>query len=237
MAETKARNALMVKSILDTATELFDQRGYTETRMQDIASAMGVTRPSLYYYFNSKEEILVALLIDLISVDKVLMGVDDPALPALDRLRNLMRRIGRQVVDQPARLRIVNRHFAQAPEKFRKDFTRQRRRVRSALITTIVEAVAEGALRPVDPELATSIIFGAITGIPDWYHPSSETSAEETIETITSVLLTGIALPAEGRYDGTVPGVIRRIGEDLAYLERLTQTALPTPSVRPAPSD
>ena len=230
MAETKARNALMVKSILDTATELFDQRGYTETRMQDIASAMGVTRPSLYYYFSSKEEILVALLIDLISVEKVLMGVDDPALPALDRLRDLMRRIGRQVVDQPARLRIVNRHFAQVPEKFRKEFTRQRRRVRAALTATIRAAVTEGALRPVDPELATSIIFGAITGIGDWYHPSSATSAEETIETITSVLLIGIALPAEGRQDGTVPGVIRRMGEDLAYLERLTQTALPAPT-------
>jgi AcrR family transcriptional regulator len=147
LAETNARNALMVKSILDTATKLFDQRGYTETRMQDIASAMGVTRPSLYYYFNSEEEILVALLIDLISVDRVLMGVDDPSLPALDRLRDLMRRIGRQVVDQPARLRIVNRHFAQVPEKFRKDFTRQRRRVRSALTATIGAAVAEGVLR------------------------------------------------------------------------------------------
>jgi len=50
------------------------------------------------------------------------------------------------------------------------------------------------------------------------------------------VLLTGIALPGEGRHDGTVPGVIRRIGEDLAHLERLTQTAPPTPTT-PAPSD
>src|ERR1700691_5866058 len=101
----------MVKSILDTATEQFDQRGYTETRMQDIASVMGVTRTTLYHYFSNKEEILVALLIDLISVDTVLMGVDDPALPALDRLRDLMRRIGRQVVDQPAPLRNVQRHL------------------------------------------------------------------------------------------------------------------------------
>jgi hypothetical protein len=47
LAETKTRNALMVKSILDTATELFDQRGYTETRMQDIASAKAQKNSSL----------------------------------------------------------------------------------------------------------------------------------------------------------------------------------------------
>jgi AcrR family transcriptional regulator len=219
--ETNARSTLMAKSILETAVRLFDKRGYTETRMQDIADDMGVTRPSLYYYFKSKEEILVALLLDLASADKVLEGVDNSSVPPLARLRELMLRIGAQVVDQPARLRIVVRNFAQVPEPFRKDFTDQRHRVRQGLTQAIRAAITAGALRPVDPELTTSIIFGAITGIPDWYHPANASGARETVETITSMLLDGIAFPAAGRYDGTVPGVIRRMTEDLAYLGQL----------------
>lgn len=227
--EPNARSTLMATSIIEVATQLFDQRGYTETRMQDIADSMGVTRPSLYYYFKSKDEILAEMLLGLASADKVLEGMDDSSVPPLERLRELMLRIGAQVVDQPARLRIVNRHFAQVPEPFRQEFTAQRRRLRNGLTRTIEASIKDGAVRPIDPELTTSIIFGAITGIPDWYHPANASGARETVETITSMLLSGIAFPAEGRHDGTVPGVIRRISEDLAYLGHLYQPATPKP--------
>jgi AcrR family transcriptional regulator len=225
--EPNAHSTLMVTSIVEAATQLFDQRGYGETRMQDIADAMGVTRPSLYYYFKSKEEILAEMLLDLASADKVLDGIDDLSVPPLERLRELMLRIGAQVVDQPARLRIVNRNFGQVPEPFRKDFTAPRRRLTTGLTRTIEAAIKDGTVQPVDPELTTSIIFGAITGIPDWYHPANASGARETVETITSMLLNGIAFPAEGRHDGTVPGVIRRISEDLAYLGHLYEPATP----------
>lgn len=211
----------MAGSILDTSIKLFDENGYAETRMQDIADAIGVTRPTLYYYFKNKDEILVALLLNLLSADEVMIGADDHGRSPLERLRELMLRIGTQVVEQPARLRIINRNFAQIPEKFRKEFTKGRRRIRLGLTHLIEVAIEAGDVRPVDPELTTSIIFGAITGIADWYHPRHSNSAQETVENITSMLLTGIAVPEEGRHDGSARGVIRRINEDLAYLEQL----------------
>ncbi|MFJ2033179.1 TetR/AcrR family transcriptional regulator [Streptosporangium sp. NPDC087985] len=231
-----ARSALMSKSILDSAAEIFDERGYAETRMQDIADAMGVTRPSLYYYFKNKEEILVALLLDLVSSDKVLEGLADESVTPYERLSTLMRRIGAQVADQPARLRIINRNFAQIPETFRDDFAQQRQRVRASLTQAIRAAIAAGDVRPIDPELTTSIIFGAITGIADWYHPTSAITAEETVEAITTMLLSGITVPPEGRHDGTPRGVIQRISEDLAYLEQLTATN-DTSQTRPRPAE
>ncbi|WP_185972343.1 TetR/AcrR family transcriptional regulator [Georgenia yuyongxinii] len=214
----------MAQTILDTATRLFDERGYTQTRMQDIAEAMDVTRPSLYYYYKNKEEILAALLLDLVSADKVLEGVELSQSP-LEQLRELMLRIGFQVVEQPARLRIINRNFSQIPEDFRKDFARQRRRVINGLVERIEAAIKAGDLRPVDPELTTSIIFGAISGIADWYRPPTPGMARETVEAITSALLDGITLPVEGRHDGTAKGVIDRIREDLTYLERVCETS------------
>jgi AcrR family transcriptional regulator len=218
------RSMLMTRSILDAATLLFDDRGYAETRMQDIADSMGVTRPTLYYYFKNKEEILIALLLELISADKVLESVDDPERTAYDRLRDLLRRIGAQVVEQPARLRIVNRNYAQVPEQFQQDFSAQRRRVRAAMTRTLEEAIATGAVRPVDPKLTTSIIFGAITGIPDWYHYSDPVTAGETVEAIVTMLLDGITVPDGDRHDGTAPSVIKHMSEDLSYLQRLLES-------------
>lgn len=46
--------------ILDTAAELFRRRGYRNTDMEDIASAVGLARNSLYRYYGSKDLILLA---------------------------------------------------------------------------------------------------------------------------------------------------------------------------------
>ena len=48
--------------ILDVATALFSERGYAATRMQDIADGLGMKAGSLYYYFESKEAVLAAIV-------------------------------------------------------------------------------------------------------------------------------------------------------------------------------
>jgi AcrR family transcriptional regulator len=47
--------------ILETALDLFIERGYEKTSLREIAERIGVTKPALYYHFASKEEILETL--------------------------------------------------------------------------------------------------------------------------------------------------------------------------------
>lgn len=46
--------------ILDAALRLFRERGFAETTMRDVASAAGVATGAAYYYFRSKEELVLA---------------------------------------------------------------------------------------------------------------------------------------------------------------------------------
>ncbi|MFN9073223.1 MAG: TetR/AcrR family transcriptional regulator, partial [Hyphomonadaceae bacterium] len=48
--------------ILIEATRLFTENGYAGTRMSDIASAIGVTKPIVYRYFDSKQVLFEALV-------------------------------------------------------------------------------------------------------------------------------------------------------------------------------
>lgn len=64
------------RTILFSAAELFGQRGFAETTMEDIAAKAEVTPPTIYNYFRSKSDILLGLL----EVDKELM---DEALDAV----------------------------------------------------------------------------------------------------------------------------------------------------------
>src|SRR5207237_4129045 len=49
--------------ILDAALQLFQQRGFDQTTMRDIAAAAGVATGAAYYYFRSKEELVMAFYV------------------------------------------------------------------------------------------------------------------------------------------------------------------------------
>ena len=50
------------KRILEIAMELFIQQGYEATSLRQIADRLGVTKAALYYHFQSKEDLLIALM-------------------------------------------------------------------------------------------------------------------------------------------------------------------------------
>ena len=52
----------MARHIASTAARLFAERGYDATSVREIVEAAGVTKPTLYYYFRSKEGLAHALL-------------------------------------------------------------------------------------------------------------------------------------------------------------------------------
>ena len=56
--------------ILETALDLFIERGYDKTSLREIAEKVGVTKPALYYHFSSKEEILRTLIEPILSVQE-----------------------------------------------------------------------------------------------------------------------------------------------------------------------
>ena len=80
-AETRER-------ILDVAQELFTQQGYDKTSLRDIAERLGITKAALYYYFERKEDILLALHLRLHAMGTNLLAEleaapDGPARVAL----------------------------------------------------------------------------------------------------------------------------------------------------------
>jgi AcrR family transcriptional regulator len=48
--------------ILDEARDRFLSKGFAATSMQEIADAIGVTKPALYYHFKDKQDLLLAVL-------------------------------------------------------------------------------------------------------------------------------------------------------------------------------
>src|SRR6478735_2976574 len=61
-ARTRLSRAERMQQTLDVAHELFAERGYAAVTMDEVATAVGVTKPLLYNYFGNKERLYVACM-------------------------------------------------------------------------------------------------------------------------------------------------------------------------------
>jgi AcrR family transcriptional regulator len=82
-AATKAELSTVARHIARVAARLFAERGFDATSVREIVEAAGVAKPTLYYYFGSKEGLAQALLTvplsNLVSTMRLLVAtVDDP---------------------------------------------------------------------------------------------------------------------------------------------------------------
>jgi AcrR family transcriptional regulator len=90
--ETRRTGADTRQRILAVAVELFSSQGYAGTSIRDITVSMGMTKASLYYYFESKEQILDAVTEPLRREidDLVSRAATPPARPPVQLLTDLV---------------------------------------------------------------------------------------------------------------------------------------------------
>ena len=77
-------------AILDAATALLGTRGYDLMTMDDVAAAVGISKPSLYKHFKSKEDLVGEALIRLIDGAIEYLVQIDETLTALQKLAQLL---------------------------------------------------------------------------------------------------------------------------------------------------
>lgn len=152
--------------VLDAALDAFLEKGFAATRVEDIAARAGVSKGTVYLYFESKDAILRALVREHVVpiAERLAAMSDDQALPPSVLLPSL-KELGVRLLSDPrvaAVPRLVITEAARFPDLA--DF--YRREVievgMSAMERLIARGVASGEFRPVDAHLAVRSIFGAI---------------------------------------------------------------------------
>jgi AcrR family transcriptional regulator len=87
------------RQILDTAAQLFFTKGYAGMTMSDLCSALGVTKPAVYYYFTDKYEIFDILCRESARITmSAIRETADPALPVRERLHACMLELARRCI-------------------------------------------------------------------------------------------------------------------------------------------
>ncbi|MBN2801433.1 MAG: TetR/AcrR family transcriptional regulator [Deltaproteobacteria bacterium] len=94
--------------ILAVATRLFADQGYGSTSVRQVAEAVGVTKPALYYYFKSKEELFEQIICSHLGRVSAIL---DEALGGGGTLREQLQRlldgVAAEAADQPDLVRFL----------------------------------------------------------------------------------------------------------------------------------
>lgn len=154
------------EELLDAALALFVEKGYAHTSVAEIARKAGVSKGAVYLYFPSKQAILESLVQRAVApiAKRALAAADLATGDARKTLRAILTIVTTSLGDPKvfAVPRIVIREATVAPE-----IAEMYRRavfdiIFPAAIQNIERAIANGQMRPVDPELTLRSLIGPI---------------------------------------------------------------------------
>jgi AcrR family transcriptional regulator len=183
----------MEEAILVAAGELFDRQGFNQTSLRDIADAVGMARASLYHYFESREQILVAGVERLTTarnrfVDETRSMRGSP----MDRLNALMLGLGTLIGQNPVWVRVLSRDEAALPEDTRTRDRDSRLAYFELLVDTLREGMDRGLIRRRDERATALTIVSAIGGLQGQYVAAAVAPSDNTAELIVDVILRGV---------------------------------------------
>jgi len=167
--------------VLDVAARVFDEKGYHEATMQDIADAADLTKGGLYHYLSGgKAETLFAIneryLLAGMTEVKEIAARDD--LSALDKLRALAIAIAAQHDTFNPDLRVALREFFSAGADTQARLIALRDEYEAIITEVIAAGIAAGEVRDGDPDLLVKFFFGPLNWMSIWYRPGRYSAAE-----------------------------------------------------------
>ncbi len=159
--------------ILDAALACFKERGFTRTRLEDVAAKAGVTKGTVYLYYANKEELFKAVVRGELApnLDQLKKILTEPG-PAAGQLERLVLFWAREIAPSPLSVipKIIFAEAGNFPELARFFLEAVPRPMRQLLASVLRRGIERGEFRPVDVEHVVYCIIGPLIFSLLWQH-------------------------------------------------------------------
>ncbi|MFF0270675.1 TetR/AcrR family transcriptional regulator [Kribbella sp. NPDC004536] len=223
-SRSTTRFDLVEGRIIMEATRLFAERGFAGTSLKDIAEATGLTRPALYHYVRSKEDILAKLVTELAELPaQALRAVNaEKKLTPPQRLRQMAFAVALLQATGPAKFQLLIRSEADLPPDLVKRYAESRRKVLREFVGVIDAGIAAGVFRAVDPRIAALSIIGQCNWVAWWHHDGTPEENERVADQLADLAVASV-LAADDVHaeDNPRRRALARLRRELDYLEQV----------------
>lgn len=181
------------REIYLTAAQIFFTKGFDSTSLNDIADALNITKAGLYYYVESKQDLLFQIM--NLGLDRVKSEVLLPAREIGDaeaRLKFTILSHARLAAGGSHAVVILSDEIGALNFTQREKILRRRRVYFDFVRDTLVELENEGKLHQIDITAATFTLLGMILWLARWFHSSGKLSVEKACEDVCRMALRGL---------------------------------------------
>jgi AcrR family transcriptional regulator len=180
-------------AVLRAAVQMFNERGFFSTSLDEVAARLGTSKPTIYHYLGNKDQVLMeCVTIGLRQMLEASEAANRAPGTGADRLKTFLRRYAEINMDDFGRCVIRTGDEALSPESARQ-FRAHKRKIDEAMRALIQSGIDDGSIAPVDPKLLAFTLSGALNWPARWHDPAGARSASELAAEMVDMLAAGFA--------------------------------------------
>jgi AcrR family transcriptional regulator len=179
-------------AVVQTAARAFAERGYHNTSLDDIAKALDVTKPTIYYYVTNKEQLLFQCFVTgLEPIRGALRAVKVADAPARDRLNTVLRQYAQAVASDFGWCMVIAEHqdlSASMSEHIRA----LKVEIDQGIRRLLREGVKDGSVQPCDVKMTAFALAGALNWIAHWYRANQGMTSTQVADAFVTIFEEGL---------------------------------------------
>jgi len=191
-------HALKRDAVIHAAARAFSRRGFHQTSLDDIAAALGVTKPTIYYYVENKEQLLFECFqTGLERIREGLRQVEGSPLSARVRLDEVIRYYARAVASDFGWCMTRAEDQDLGPELGR-HIKKLKAEIDRGIRGLIAEGIDDGSIEACDPKMTAFAMAGALNWIAHWYREDQPLTPQEVAEHFVEIFERGLLPRSSG---------------------------------------
>ena len=184
--------AIKRDAVIRAAARAFNRHGFHYTSLDDIAATLGVSKPTIYYYVESKEQLLFECFqAGLEIIREGLRKVEDAPLPARERLIEVVRHYAAAVASEFGWC-MVRAEDQDLGPRLSAHIRELKAQIDRGMRQLLEAGIEDGSIEPCDPKMTAFAMAGALNWIAHWYRENGPMSAAELAEEFVKVFERGL---------------------------------------------
>lgn len=185
-------HAVKRDAVIRTAAQAFKERGFHNTSLDDIAAALEVTKPTIYYYVTNKEQLLFQCFVTgLEPIRAALRDVKHSQASARERLTCVLRQYALAVASEFGwcMVRAENQDLSPAMSSHIRELKAE---IDQGIRRLLREGVRDGSIGPCDVKMTAFALAGALNWIAHWYRESHTMTAPQVAAAFITIFEDGL---------------------------------------------
>jgi AcrR family transcriptional regulator len=186
-------------AVIRAAARAFNKKGYHNTSLDDIAKALEVTKPTIYYYVPNKEQLLFQCFqAGVEQIRAAFREVKDIDVTARERLNAVLHHYARAVASEFGWCMVRTEDLDLSPD-MSGEIKSMKSEIDHGIRALIREGIQDGSIHPCDPKMTAFALAGALNWIAHWFRENQSMTSTQIADAFVTIFENGLLPRGSGR--------------------------------------